>query len=57
MLLETVPLGYELWRQWNAFPPTVKRAPVGDKKKDEWKPLKDKDGEKEKTYIPIKGGK
>ncbi|MBC7806677.1 MAG: biotin/lipoyl-binding protein [Akkermansiaceae bacterium] len=57
VLLDTVPLGYELWRQWNAFPPTVKRAPLGEKEKDELKPLKDKDGEKEKPYIPVKGTK
>jgi hypothetical protein len=24
-MLDTVPLGYELWRQFNAFPPTVDR--------------------------------
>ncbi|MBC8137864.1 MAG: biotin/lipoyl-binding protein [Fibrella sp.] len=57
VLLDTVPLGYELWRQWNAFPPTVKRAPVGEKEKDELKPFKDKDGEKDKPYIPVKGKK
>jgi multidrug efflux pump subunit AcrA (membrane-fusion protein) len=33
--LDTVPLGYELWRQWNAFPPTVKRTPVGQKAEKE----------------------
>lgn len=57
VLLDTVPLGYELWRQWNAFPPTVKRAPLGEKEKEGMKPLKDKDGEKDKSYIPVKGGK
>lgn len=57
VLLDTVPLGYELWRQWNAFPPTVKRAPVGEKETNEIKPLKDKDGEKDKPYIPLKGKK
>ncbi len=54
VLLDTVPLGYELWRRWNAFPPTVKRAPVGDKERDETKPLKEKDGEKDKPYIAVK---
>lgn len=57
VLLDTVPLGYELWRQWNAFPPTVKRGPVGEKGDDSLKPLKDKDGDKEKPYIPVKGKK
>lgn len=28
VLLDSVPLGYELWRQFNAFPPTVSREPV-----------------------------
>lgn len=28
VLLDSVPLGYELWRQFNAFPPTVNREPV-----------------------------
>lgn len=27
ILLETVPLGYELWRQFNAFPPSLKTQP------------------------------
>lgn len=27
ILLDTVPLGYELWRQFNAFPPTLKDKP------------------------------
>lgn len=27
ILLDTVPLGYELWRQFNAFPPTLKQNP------------------------------
>jgi RND family efflux transporter MFP subunit len=29
VLFETVPLGYELWRQLNNFPPTLTREPVG----------------------------
>ena len=32
VMLDTVSLGWELWRQFNAFPPTVERGPVGDKK-------------------------
>lgn len=34
IMLDTVPLGFELWRQFNAFPPTVKPESLGlqDKK-------------------------
>lgn len=32
VLLDTVSLGFELWRQFNAFPPTVERGPIGEKK-------------------------
>lgn len=28
VLLDTVPLGYEVWRQFNAFPPTVDREKI-----------------------------
>lgn len=28
IMLDTVSLGFELWRQFNAFPPTVQRPPV-----------------------------
>lgn len=35
VMLDTVSLGWELWRQFNAFPPTVDRNPIGDKKKDD----------------------
>jgi hypothetical protein len=28
-MLDTVPLGFELWRQFNAFPPTVQQEPLG----------------------------
>jgi hypothetical protein len=31
-MLDTVSLGFELWRQFNAFPPSVQRGPIGDKK-------------------------
>lgn len=40
VMLDTVPLGFELWRQFNAFPPTVKREPIG-KRADE-NPLDEK---------------
>ncbi|MDX2083899.1 MAG: biotin/lipoyl-binding protein [Candidatus Melainabacteria bacterium] len=30
ILLETVPLGYELWRQFNGFPPRLKQSPTGN---------------------------
>ncbi|MBP9091049.1 HlyD family efflux transporter periplasmic adaptor subunit [bacterium] len=29
IMLDTVPLGFELWRQFNAFPPTVKPEALG----------------------------
>lgn len=29
VLLDQVPLGYELWRVWNGFPPAVRQAPPG----------------------------
>lgn len=29
IMLDTVPLGFELWRQFNAFPPTVKLEELG----------------------------
>ena len=32
VMLDTVSLGFELWRQFNAFPPTVQRGPIGEKK-------------------------
>ena len=40
IMLDTVPLGFELWRQFNAFPPTIAREPLdkSDKRSDE-KPL------------------
>jgi multidrug resistance efflux pump len=31
VMLDTVSLGFELWRQFNAFPPSVNRAPIGEK--------------------------
>lgn len=33
VMLDTVSLGFELWRQFNAFPPTVDRGPIGEKPK------------------------
>jgi membrane fusion protein, adhesin transport system len=32
VMLDTVSVGFELWRQFNAFPPTVPREAIGDKK-------------------------
>jgi membrane fusion protein, adhesin transport system len=32
VMLDTVSLGFELWRQFNAFPPTVERGTIGEKK-------------------------
>jgi len=34
ILLNSVPLGYELWRQFNAFPPTLKEKPDDENTKD-----------------------
>jgi hypothetical protein len=30
VLMETVPLGWELWRQFNGFPPTLSEPPTLD---------------------------
>jgi membrane fusion protein, adhesin transport system len=38
VMLDTVSLGFELWRQFNAFPPSVKRPPIGEKPKGALKP-------------------
>lgn len=49
VMLDTVSLGFELWRQFNAFPPTVERAPIGTRK-DSGSIIKGKDKDKdEKT--------
>ncbi|MGV3720399.1 MAG: HlyD family efflux transporter periplasmic adaptor subunit, partial [Actinomycetota bacterium] len=32
VMLDTVSLGFEMWRQFNAFPPTVERGPIGKDK-------------------------
>ena len=32
VLLDSVPLGWELWRQFNGFPPSIKNPPVVGKK-------------------------
>lgn len=50
VMLDEVSLGYELWRQFNAFPPTVEREQYGGLKKDK----SDKDDEKEKEKSGIK---
>ena len=49
ILLDEVPLGYELWRQFNGFPATVKRAPAGEKTKKDDGLKKDK-----KPFIKLK---
>lgn len=36
VLLDVVSIGFELWRQFNAFPPTVSRGPIGEKSKIEF---------------------
>ncbi|MES2461629.1 MAG: secretion protein HlyD, partial [Armatimonadota bacterium] len=51
ILLDTVSLGFELWRQFNAFPPTVKRVP--NKNKESSKEDSDKE-KKESPYLKIK---
>lgn len=33
VMLDRVSLGWELWRQFNAFPPTVSRGPIAEKPK------------------------
>lgn len=54
ILLDTVPLGFELWRQFNAFPPTVKRPPIGEKaEKGDAYEYESKDKEKMKSDIKI----
>jgi len=44
VMLDRVSLGFELWRQFNAFPPTVERPPVGPRK-DNGSIIKGKDKE------------
>lgn len=45
VMLDTVSLGFELWRQFNAFPPTVQRDSISEKKSSgvtsDTKPKKD----------------
>ena len=52
VLLDSVRLGYEIWRQLNAFPPSVRRAPsdaTGDKAGEEPEPTKQPKTKKAKT--------
>lgn len=42
VLLDVVSIGFELWRQFNAFPPTVSRGPIGEKSKIEFDSHKEK---------------
>ena len=52
VMLDTVRLGFELWRQFNAFPPTVSRGPLDEKKNkgalDTSKPKKSSGDKEEK---------
>jgi len=59
ILLGEVSLGYELWRQFNAFPPTVERplaGAIGGKGDKDGKAGKDKSksGDKKSPYIKMK---
>ena len=59
ILLGEVSLGYELWRQFNAFPPTVERpmpGAVGPKegKGEKASKEKGKSGDKKSPYIKLK---
>lgn len=46
VLLDVVSVGFELWRQFNAFPPTVNRGPIGGKPKVDFDDGKEKKGPK-----------
>ena len=53
VMLDTVSVGFELWRQFNAFPPTVSRGPIGEKPKVDFDSAREKqkkadDGKSEK---------
>jgi hypothetical protein len=52
ILLDTVPLGFELWRQFNAFPPTIKKVPVSGK--DTGALNKDENKKPDKGFIKVK---
>jgi multidrug resistance efflux pump len=59
ILLGEVSLGYELWRQFNAFPPTVERPMPGavggkDDKGGKSSKEKGKSGDKKSPYIKLK---
>ena len=59
ILLDTVPLGWELWRQFNAFPATVKQAPVASKSEKGIGATStgkdgDRDGEKNDDFLKLK---
>jgi hypothetical protein len=36
VLLDVVSIGFELWRQFNAFPPTINRGPISDKERPDF---------------------
>lgn len=46
IMLDTVSLGFELWRQFNAFPPTVQRPPVDASGKEQKKDAEKEDEDK-----------
>ena len=57
IMLDTVPLGWDLWRQFNAFPATVKRQPVEKSDKGAATAVGkegDRDGEKNDPYLKLK---
>jgi hypothetical protein len=43
VMLDSVPVWYELWRQLNGFPPSLYREPEGDKYKEDKETPQDKD--------------
>jgi membrane fusion protein, adhesin transport system len=48
VMLDTVSLGFELWRQFNAFPPSVRREAIGEKSKPGAKQKRNDSGDNEK---------
>jgi len=46
VLLDVVSIGFELWRQFNAFPPTINRGPIKDKERPDFSQGKEKKSEK-----------
>ena len=46
VLLDVVSIGFELWRQFNAFPPTINRGPIGEKQKFDFNQSQEKKSDK-----------